>query len=293
MSEIAVVVPSYRKDLYEETFLLKWKEQFEKYDVTLLTIWDEEDPAKTTLQINNQAELNIKEIMGRDMDLICNRYAGVRSLGLAYVGMYLPEIKYVVSLDDDVEPDGDTIGDHLRILQKRVPLSWIPIGDHYTRGFPYNARTEAEVVFSHGVWKGVPDFDAPTQLLAGAMQMTYFKMPIPKGVLAPLSYMNTAFKRKMLPYIFMCPQVPGQLERCDDIWCSIEAKRAMDTRDWGAVTGFSSVLHKRASNVFKSLAKEARFIELNEGYWKGEQDDPYFKMYHERRQRWQNLPWLR
>ena len=291
-SNIAVVLPSYRKDLYDKVFMPKWQELFDKHNVTLLTVWDEEDPLKTTLQINNKEKINIKDILGKDSDLVCNRYAGVRSLGLAYAGLNLPNVEYVISLDDDLAPVGDPIQDHLDALQMRVPVSWMPVGDQYTRGFPYGVRTEAEVVFSHGVWDGVPDFDAPTQLVKGTNPMNFYKMAIPKGVLTPMSYMNTAFKRKMIPYIFMCPQIREYLERCDDIWCSIEAKRVMDKKGWAAVTGYSRVYHERASNVFHSVVKESRFIQLNEGYWKGEKDDPYFKMYDERRLRWQNLKWV-
>lgn len=292
MNNIAVVLPSYRKDLYDKVFMPRWQELFDKHNVTLLTVWDEEDPLKTTLQINNKEKINIKDILGKDSDLVCNRYAGVRSLGIAYVGLFLPEIETVLSLDDDLAPVEDPIQDHLQALKMRVPVSWMPIGDKYTRGFPYGVRQEAEVVFSHGVWEGVPDFDAPTQLVNGTNPMNFYKMAIPKGVLAPMSYMNTAFKRKMIPYIFMCPQIRGELERCDDIWCSIEAKRVIDEKGWAAVTGYSRVFHERASNVFHSIVKESKFIQLNEGYWKGEKDDPYFKMYDERRLRWQNLKWV-
>lgn len=291
MSNIAVVLPSYRPDLYETVFLPKWRDLFQKHSAQVVTVWDEEDPDKTFIRVDGGKSINIKKILGKDSDLVCNRYAGVRSLGLAYIGLFMPEIEYIVSLDDDVVPVGDPIQDHLAALNKRVPVSWMPIGDTFTRGFPYGVRTEAEVVFSHGVWDGVPDLDAPTQLGRGTHPMVYFSMPIPKGVLAPMSYMNTAFKRKMLPHIYMCPQIRGELERCDDIWCSIEVKRAIDENGWAAVTGYSRVFHERASNVFSSLVKESRFIQLNEGYWKGEQTDPYFKMYHERRLRWQNLPW--
>ncbi len=290
-SNIAVVLPSYRKDLYDKVFIPRWQDLFDKHNVTLLTVWDEEDPKATTLQINNKEKINIKAILGENSDLVCNRYAGVRSLGIAFAGLVLPDIETILSLDDDLAPIGDPIQDHLAALNMYVPISWIPIGDAYTRGFPYGVRQEAEVVFSHGVWEGVPDFDAPTQLVTGTNPMDFYKMAIPKGVLAPMSYMNTAFKRKMIPYIFMCPQIRGELERCDDIWCSIEAKRVIDEKGWAAVTGYSRVFHERASNVFHSIVKESKFIQLNEGYWKGEKDDPYFKMYDERRLRWQNLNW--
>jgi len=271
--------------------LPKWKGLFEKHEAFVLTIRDGEDPKKTTLQINNKERVSIGNILGKNSDLVCNRYAGVRSLGIAYVGLNMPEIEYIVCLDDDVSPVGDPIQDHIDALSMRTPISWMPIGNAYTRGFPYDVRQEAEVVLSHGVWEGIVDFDAPTQLVNGSKEMEFYKMTIPKGVLAPISYMNTAFKRKLIPYIFMCPQIRGELERCDDIWCSIEAKRVIDRKGWAMVTGYSRVLHERASDVFSSLVKESKFIQLNEGYWKGEQKDPYFKMYHERRKRWENLAW--
>ncbi|KKS13844.1 MAG: UDP-arabinopyranose mutase 3 [Candidatus Daviesbacteria bacterium GW2011_GWB1_41_5] len=290
-SGIAIVLPSSRENLYKNVFLPKWKGLFEKHEAFVLTIRDGEDPKKTTLQINNKERVSIGNILGKNSDLVCNRYAGVRSLGIAYVGLNMPEIEYIVCLDDDVSPVGDPIQDHIDALSMRTPISWMPIGNAYTRGFPYDVRQEAEVVLSHGVWEGIVDFDAPTQLVNGSKEMEFYKMTIPKGVLAPISYMNTAFKRKLIPYIFMCPQIRGELERCDDIWCSIEAKRVIDRKGWAMVTGYSRVLHERASDVFSSLVKESKFIQLNEGYWKGEQKDPYFKMYHERRKRWENLAW--
>ena len=288
-SKIAIVIPSCRKKLYLNTFLPKWEKLFKKHHVMVLTVWDEEDPLKTIVQINGKKKISIKKILGKDSDLVCNRYAGVRNLGFAYIGLFLPKIETIISLDDDLEPIGDPIQDHLDALKQMVSVSWLPIGDKYTRGFPYATREEAEVVFSHGVWEGVPDYDAPSQLVNGTPPINFYKMAIPKGILAPLSFMNTAFKRKMLPYIYMCPQIPGELERCDDIWCSIEAKRTIDEKGWAAVTGYSRVFHERASNVFNSLIKESKFIRLNEGYWKGIQDDPYFKSYHEKKNRWIKL----
>ena len=291
MSKVAVVIPSYREKLFKESFLPSWKDLFKKHNVILVTVKDEKNPDKTFVEVDNKIRIGIKKIMGKNSDLISNRYAGVRSLGIAYVGLFLPEVDYILCLDDDLSPIGDSIQDHLDVLSTNVSVSWMAVGDAYTRGFPYGVRQEAEVVLSHGVWEGVPDFDAPTQLVNGVKSMVFYKMPIPKGALFPMCLMNTMFKRKMLPFMYMCPRVEDVIERCDDIWCGIEAKREIDKNGWAAVTGYSRVMHERASNVFSSLFKESRFIEFNEGYWKGEQTDPYFKIYHERRKRWKNLAW--
>lgn len=76
------------------------------------------------------------------------------------------------------------------------------------------------------------------------------------------------------------------LDRFADIWLGIVSKRIIDENGWAVVTGYARVRHERASNVFKNLQKEALGIELNEGFWKNEEKDPYFKMYKEKRERW-------
>jgi hypothetical protein len=184
---------------------------------------------------------------------------------------------------------GDTIKDHIKALNMKVPVSWMPVGDIYTRGFPYGIRDEAEVVLSHGVWDGVPDIDAPTQLLIGDKpKVNYFKQVIPKGVFYPMSEMNIAFKRKLIPYMYFAPTCDG-VYGADDIWAGIESKKVIDKKGWAAVTGFSRVYHERASNKFEILIKQGKFIKFNEEYWKKEPNDPYFKIYREKRKRWKEL----
>ena len=101
-----------------------------------------------------------------------------------------------------------------------------------------------------------------------------------------MSEMNIAFKRKMLPYMYFAPTTQG-VYGADDIWCGIESKRVIDEKGWAVATGYSHVYHERASDVFKILEKQGKFIRWNEEYWKSPPKDPYFTLYKKNRKRWE------
>jgi len=274
MSKIAVVVPTIRIECLQR-FGEAWGSLFNKYNVERIYVYDGDKPC---IQHNGE----VREL---ESDLVYNYNDGVRNLGFLYIAQNLPEVEYIVTLDDDTTPYRDTIADHISALNMRVPLHWMSTASLYVRGIPYNVREEAEVVLSHGVWHGVADWDAPTQLVLGNRPLSFYRGGIPKGVFYPLCGMNIAFKRKMLPYMYYAPM--GKkigLDRFADIWCGIESKKVIDENNWAVVTGYSAVNHERASNVWKNLQKEAKGLELNENYG---QDD-YFKLYEERRTAWRD-----
>ena len=285
--KIAVVVPTIRPENFRK-FLAKWKNLFEKHNVLLLPVLDGDNPYVTERYANDFYQ----EFLGKDADLIYNFNDGVRNLGFAYIAKYYPQIKTIMTFDDDTEPCGDTIQDHLNALNQKVPISWISTTDGYTRGFPYGIREEAEVVLSHGVWEGVPDYDAPTQLTTKPHEVYFNNGAIPKGIFYPMCGMNIAFKRKMLPYMYFAPMGHKVgLDRFADIWCGVNSKKEIDKRGWAVVTGQATVLHKRASNVFTNLKKEAPGLELNETYWQGDisGNPKYFKLYQDSYKRWQKF----
>ena len=276
---IAVVVPTIpeRKEIFGK-FMALWEPLFNKHKVKFIKVLDGETP--------EVMGLSGADVMGKHADCLSNFNAGIRNLGFAYVAKYLPDVEHIITLDDDCLPVGDPIQDHLDALNMKVPISWMSTAAEYMRGFPYGVREEAEVVLSHGVWEGVADWDAPTQLVKGSYRpVEFYKGPIPKGVLYPMCSMNLAFKRKMLPYIFHAPWALG-IHRFDDIFAGIEAKRAIDKEGWAAVSGYARIHHDRASNVFKNLANEAPGIGLNETFWQGDESHPYFKIYREKQKLW-------
>lgn len=280
---IAVIVPTIRKESLQD-FLFAWKDLFLKHNVNLYIVHDGKKPYLEKRIPFKEVELKtVKDIMGKYSHLIYNLNDGVRNLGFAEA--YKDENEIFISLDDDVRPYGDTIQDHLDILNTRQPISYMnSVDDIYMRGFPYWARQEAEVVFSHGVWNGVYDFDASTQLVLGTPQPQHRKMPVPKGILMPICVMNVAFKRKVLPFYYQAPMFKD-INRFADIWSGWEVKKAIDNNDWCMVTGYAKVNHNRASNPFINLIKEAKGIQMNEEYGK----DEYFKLYQKNIELWQKF----
>lgn len=284
--KISIVVPTIRPESYKR-FISEWQELFIDHEAELVTVWDGERPVVE----HNDKKYSVKEIMGKYSDCIVNFNGGIRNLGFAYVAKYLPETEVVLTLDDDTVPIGDTIQDHLDVLEKRVPVSWISTASEYMRGFPYKIRDEAEVVLSHGVWEGVADWDGPTQLVLGSHRpVEFYKGPIPKGIYFPMCIMNVAFKKKLLPWMYQAPPAPElSIGRTDDIYCGILAKREIDKQGLAAVTGYARVNHERESNVYRNLNLEAKTIELMETFWQGDESHPYFKIYRDKLNIWQKF----
>jgi len=282
---ITVVVPTIRPNKLKD-FKRAWQPLFTKHNVLVIVVVDGKKPyiEFDTLKIE------LKEVMDKNSDLIYNFNDGVRNLGFAVAAKY-SDSDYILSLDDDVEPLGDTIQDHIDALNMRVPLNWMSTASEYTRGFPYGIRNEAPVMLSHGVWEGVPDWDAPTQLTRTSTKpLHFYKGAIPKGVLFPLCAMNFAFRREALPYVYQAPMGPRVgLDRFADIWGGIEMKRDFDRLGWGVVSGYSSVHHKRASNVYNNIIKEAKGLKLNEELSQGDLSNPYWELFRRRRKEWKEM----
>jgi len=290
MKNIAIVVPTIRPETLD-TFLSSWKELFEKHNVELVVVNDSQDKPFIETKYLSDWKPTSKYGWYSESNLISNKCAGVRQLGFKFIAECLPDIEYIFTTDDDCTPIGDPIQDHIDALNKRVPISWTSTATNfYPRGMPYGVREEAPAMLSHGVWECVPDYDAPTQLLMPKdFKPEYFKGVIPKGIFFPMCGMNICFKREALPYVFFAPvgQYKGA-ERFDDIFAGLEVVKDFAKLNWGIVSGFARVKHERASNVFKSLVKEAVGIAKNEEYWRGIYDD-WYKGFVKKRKSWNNL----
>jgi len=284
---IACVVPTIRPAQHA-AFVEAWASLFDRHNVQLITVWDGDTPR---LDDGTTAA----DILGADADLIYHRSDVCRNLGFAYIARCMPEVTHILTLDDDCFPRGDTIADHLATLERRYPISWMSSSpEAYPRGFPYDIRDEAPAMVSHGVWYGNFDWDAQTQLQNGNAPIdTFFRGPIPRGVLFPFCGMNVMIRREALPLFYFAPQGPrvgfdGQVwDRFGDIWLGITLKRALDRRNWAMVSGYAAVEHTRASDVHTNLKKEATGLEWNERFWsEGGAIHPYFEMYRDLRGRW-------
>ncbi|MBI2120340.1 MAG: hypothetical protein HYT94_01810 [Parcubacteria group bacterium] len=168
----------------------------------------------------------------------------------------------VITLDDDCYPvkNQDFVKQHIENLSLFAPEDWFLTYPHrkyfYTRGIPYGIRNKKEAVVSHGLWTGVLDFDAPTQLLNMNLKIpTHFPFIefIPNNYFFPMCSMNLAFKRKVTPLMYFPPMGYDNkgkywgYDRFDDIWAGIFAKKVIDHLGYSVVNGSPFIEHKKAS----------------------------------------------
>ena len=189
--KIVCVTPTCRPESHA-AFVAAWRPLFERHAVTLVTVWDGDNPT-VDVQFPDGKGYPLGTFLdttGAKRDLYCRRTDAVRNIGFVVAASMKPD--FVVTFDDDVRPviydenwdayfkgnidsdqftsehgPHDPIAAHLDALSKRVPLGCMNTahaGSEYLRGVPYGIRDEAPVMLSHGVWVGTPDFDGETQL---------------------------------------------------------------------------------------------------------------------------------
>ena len=314
--KIAVCVPTIRPEKFRDEFLPAWDEVFKRHEVKVFACHDGEAPEVIRLEylsgfnaepIPSVVDISaVKPVLFNRSDVCRNAafYAAKKTMD--------PDI--YISLDDDVTPwnGNDPIQEHLDALAMDVELDWFNTAHFYRmRGLPYK-QLKYPVLLSHGVWKGVPDFDAITQIQnPDVRDITFLRAPAPRGAFLPISAMNFAFRKEVLPYAYQAPMgqrlsidfnLP-QYDRFGDIWAGVVMKHAIDTILGGAVvTGYSTVHHDRASDVYTNLKKEAVGMELNEVFIHYLPDlfeimdiridseiPEYIKLYKKMLTKWQNI----
>ena len=108
IKNIAVVVPTIRIDSLFIDFKKAWQPLFDKHNVELIVIDDTGDIPQV---IHNGEKKDLQH------ELISNKCAGVRQLGFLYIAKCLPDVEYIITLDDDETPIGDPIQDHIDQLK--------------------------------------------------------------------------------------------------------------------------------------------------------------------------------
>ncbi|MBT3249511.1 MAG: hypothetical protein HN846_05025 [Candidatus Pacebacteria bacterium] len=278
MKKTFVVIPTIR-DL---GFLNDWKEQFK--DVSVIVC--EDRPQKTLRlpkigqKIYHYSWEEIDQDLGDNSWIIPRKVSGIRSFG--FIKAYDLRADIIITIDDDCYPvkNHNLIKLHSQNLSLKTPLRWTntypDIRHLYTRGIPYLNREEMKVMISHGLWTNVLDFDGPTHLQNMNFKAEFaehFLQIIPHGSYYPMCSMNLAFNREVTPLMYfplMGENNNGNkwgYDRFDDIWAGIFSKKIMDHLGYSVVNGAPFVEHRKASNPFKNLIKEAGGIEINEQLW--------------------------
>lgn len=272
-----VVVPTNRPPKMRD-FIDAWKPLFTKHKVHLVIM--EDGPERSDFgKLDNFTHLCWEDMT---TEYIPQRTDMVRSFAFYYVYTewnrpeYWNYDQYILTLDDDVTPDGDIFEAYERVFQKGAPFSkYLDVGSLTTsgvnmRGFPYKDRKKSEVAVQYGGWHGTLDYDAATQL-SNPLPRQKFKdvvMPVPQGIPTTCCIMNTAWHIRYTPIMWQLPMLPDRYNRIGDIWSGLFIKKTLD--HLGAVmmiNGEASVIHDRASDPYNSLIKEAPSVWLNDNLW--------------------------
>lgn len=263
-----LVVPTIRENSIK-SFLASW-DQPGVWDAIIVV----EDNPEKTFDIKTDHHFCWKDIeddLGDDAWIISRKDSGIKCYGLWKA--YQIGAQYVFCLDDDCLPiDVESFqSKHIDNLE-RTPRWTQSVQGMRTRGLPYhNLGVMPNVVFSVGLWAGVPDFDSVHTLATGVphdfVPPTLTRI-IPKDQFFPFCGMNFAFKRLAAPLCyFPLMGLNSPYGRFDDIWFGVVAKKICDHLDYHISCGEPFVRHERASNVFNNLVKEAPGIHTNETFW--------------------------
>lgn len=175
----------------------------------------------------------------------------------------------VIILDDDCFPaHGQSLADFIAAHEKALEPQPVEMFDVVTeppsRGTPYFNRTiEMRVAASMGYWLEVGDYDAPGQLVHGAMTPMKFQRRTVHGRYFPLCGMNLAFRVGEWPWFQFI-----NVARFDDIWQGFLWQRKAYAEGQCFNLGGPLVRHSRQSNVWANLRDEAENLERNETIWK-------------------------
>lgn len=318
--KFVVVVPSIRQEHLLQ-FLHAWRDEFAAATVVVV-----EDHAQK--QFDLSAHANVVHLCWSDIDrefgdsswIVPRQTDCVRSYGYFKAWQLRPDM--IVTLDDDCLPGPDGPHGFLRAHWQRLEqggddVAWVStVGGTVPRGVPYYAqRRQRRCVVNHGLWTNVPDYDGATQLLQARQPTpcTLIEQTIPIGSYFPMCGMNLAFRPEVVPALyFMLMGKNHPVDRFGDIWAGLFVKRICDHLGFAVNSGAPAIEHKRASNVFANLRKEAPGMEWNETLWRlvddsrltattfadcyrelaaavARQGDPYFVRLADAMRRWADL----
>ncbi len=264
-----LVIPSNREACLKE-FLAAW-EGGGGWDRVIVI----EDAPKRSFDFPRDESLinyawdDIEGLCGKDAWIFSKRDSAIRCFGLWKAWQMGAE--YVLTLDDDcfpIENNDLFFTDHIYGMNS-IP-KWVDSALMRTRGIPYRNLGELDSVKANiGLWTKHPDFDAVQSLMNNDCQIPMMgQRIIPQGQYFPVCGMNLCIKREAIPLFYFPLMGQGQpYSRFDDIWAGIIAKKVMDHLGWQMSVGEPFVEHRKASDPFVNLVKEAPGIGANEKFW--------------------------
>jgi len=267
---IGIVIAHHLDNL---EFLEEWRAEFNRDDVRVYICEDKDkhinkNPHWGSIQLFNHED--IQKDLGEKAWIIPFNDSAIKSYG--FYKAWQDDCDMTITIDNDCFPDQeDFIKSHSNNLKRTIDHKWWMTAKEYTRGYPFQVRNYKKVVISHGLWSNVPDLDASTSLLNPELR---FKKEtetqiIPNGYYYPMSGMNLAFNTKITPLMYFgLHNKEWGYPRFDDIWAGIFSKKILDFLGYGVISGKPSVEHRKQSDVYENLIKEAPGIKLNEYLWR-------------------------
>ena len=272
----ALVIPTIREDCIEQ-FLEAWDVEKDNWSAIIVI---EDNPTKSFKlpdYCTHYSWEEIEEELGDDSWIISRRDSAIRSFGF-YIA-YTLGADTIYTLDDDCYPPDEQalnpskcfINGHERAFTFHKKWTELVPGCR-SRGMPYINKGELDVSLNVGLWSGIPDLDSIQTLSGdkwgGLGSGRDAHRIIPQGQYFPMCGMNLAFKREMTPLMyFPLMGEDSPYRRFDDIWCGIVMKKVADQLGMNVSCGNPLVEHKRASDPFVNLVKEAPGIATNEHFW--------------------------
>ena len=256
MDKIAIVVPTNRPASIAR-WQDEWRYELKRTDITLYIVRDEP---------NTWADID--SVLGKGGWVIPRRTDCIRSYG--FLRAYLEGCDYIITMDDDCYPDTpDFIDRHVAVLKNHT--RWRSTITGLTpRGMPNDTINGKRAGISHGLWTNVPDLAGQTQLITPLpYRYEIVDQYIPTGMYFPMSGMNLAFPRWMMPAMWFGLQgKEWGVERAGDIWCGLIVKKIADHLGITVHSGYPLVRHDRASDPVKNEIAERPALEITEWLWK-------------------------
>lgn len=264
-----VVIPNHLPTL---DFLKEW-EELKRCKIIVVQDIGDKPPVPDGFDITIYDHKDIEKDLGKNEWIIPSRTSACRSYG--YYKAWQQGDEFIATLDNDCFPETEDywIDGHLNNLIKKVTLGWessIPNSKLPTRGFPYLIRDKSPIMLSHGLWSNIPDFDGIDMLKHPDIRFNrcLSSKIIPKNNYYPMCGMNLAWKREITPLMYFGIFGPSWgFDQYDDIWAGIFSKKILDHLNYGVISGYPSVEHRKQSNAFINLQKQAPGLLLNEELW--------------------------
>lgn len=226
-----------------------------------------QDVAEEQLEVFSWSEI---DALLPDPAIISRQDSAIRSFG--FWRAWSAGAQIIFTLDDDCYPTEDNLVQIHRDNLYRTPAWTSSVPGMRVRGLPYRSASVLRDVFlSIGLWSGYADLDAISTLAGAdpALPVTgAVTRVMPSQQYFPMSGMNLAFRREITCLMYFAPMGCGQpFARFDDIWCGLVVQRICRHLGHSIVCGHPLVDHRRASDPFTNLVKEAPGVEVNERLW--------------------------